>query len=111
MDLGETKQTIHQSKSFDKSYPKMYFLMNLSNCVKRYGHLCQILACFALTTHQILSSYVTQAANFQNFQLSLILHMILGKVTKFGENLLKNKKLCSSQIQIYKQIRLYRSLF
>ena len=43
-DLGETKQIIYHSKGIDESYPKMYFLLNLSHYVKRYGHLCQILA-------------------------------------------------------------------
>ena len=27
-----------------ESYPKMYLLLNLSHYIKRYGHLCQILA-------------------------------------------------------------------
>ena len=41
-DFGGTKQNIHGSKGFDESYSKMYFLLNLSHCVKRYGYLCQI---------------------------------------------------------------------
>ena len=41
MDLYKTKQIIYISKGFDKSYPKMYYLLNLSHCVKSYGHLCQ----------------------------------------------------------------------
>ena len=45
-DLRETKQIIHHSKGIDESYPKMYFLLNLSHYVKRYEHLCQILAFF-----------------------------------------------------------------
>ena len=27
---------------FEESYSKMLFLLNLSHCVKSYGHLCQI---------------------------------------------------------------------
>ena len=43
-DLCEPKQIIYHSKCIVGSYPKMYFLLNLSNYVKRYGHLCNILA-------------------------------------------------------------------
>ena len=43
-DLRETKQIIYQSKGIDESYPKMYFLLNLSHYVKSCGHFCQILA-------------------------------------------------------------------
>ena len=43
-DLRETKQIVYQSKGSDESYPKLYFLSNLSHYVKSYGHLCQILA-------------------------------------------------------------------
>ena len=32
--------------SIDESYPKMYFLLNLSIYVKSCGHFCQILAIF-----------------------------------------------------------------
>ena len=30
-------------EGLDESYPKMYVLSNLSNCVKSYGHLSEIL--------------------------------------------------------------------
>ena len=43
VDLRETKQIIYQSKGIDESYPKMYFLLNLSHYVKSCGHFCQIL--------------------------------------------------------------------
>ena len=43
-DVRETSQIIHHLKGLDKSYPKMYFLANLSNFVKSYGHLSEILA-------------------------------------------------------------------
>ena len=33
-DLRETKQIFYQSKGIDESYPKMYFLLNLSRYVK-----------------------------------------------------------------------------
>ena len=68
-DLRETKQIIYHLKGFDKSYPKMYFLLNMSHRVKSYGHLCQILACFTMRTHEIWSCHVTQVATFENFKL------------------------------------------
>ena len=40
-------------EGFDKSYPKIYFLLNLSHCLKSRGHICRILVCFTMTTHQI----------------------------------------------------------
>ena len=79
-DLGETRQIIYHSKAIDKRCPKIYFLLNLSHCVKRYGHFCQILALFTMPTHQILSCHVTQVTNFY---FVLILHLILVKVTKY----------------------------
>ena len=45
----------------------MYFLLNLSQCVKSYGHFYQNLALFTKSTHQIWSYHVTQDANFKNF--------------------------------------------
>ena len=41
-DLHETKQIIYQMKGIDESYPKMYFLLNLTNYVKSCGHFCEI---------------------------------------------------------------------
>ena len=43
----------------------MYFLLNLSNYVKSYGHLCQILAMFTMPALQIWPCHVTQEANFE----------------------------------------------
>ena len=37
---------------------------------------------FAMPTHQIWSYHVTQEANFEKVLFVLILHLILGKVTK-----------------------------
>ena len=81
--LRETKQIIYHSKGIDESYPKMYFLLNLSHYVKRYGHLCQILAFITMPAPQIWPCHMTQGANFEKFYFFLILHFILGKVTKF----------------------------
>ena len=64
-DLRETKQIIYHSKGIDESYPKMYFLLNLSHYVKSYGHLCQILAFFTMPALQIWPCHMTQEANFE----------------------------------------------
>ena len=56
-----------QIKGIDKTYPKMCFLLNLSHCVKCYGHFCQILALSTMPAHQIWSCHVTQDANFEKF--------------------------------------------
>ena len=65
VNLRETKQIIYHSKGIDESYPKMYFLLNLSHCVKSYGHLCQFLAFFTMPALQIWPCHVTQGANFE----------------------------------------------
>ena len=44
----------------------MYFLLNLSHCVKGYGHFCQILAFFMMLAYQIWSCHVIQDADFEN---------------------------------------------
>ena len=64
-DLRETKQIIYHWKGTDESYPNMYFLLNLSHYVKRYGHLCQILAIFMMPAPKTWPCHVTQEANFQ----------------------------------------------
>ena len=47
---------------------------------------------FTKTTHQIWSCHVTLASNSENFYFSPNSILNLGKVAKFRENLLKNKK-------------------
>ena len=42
-DVREISQIIYHSKGLDESYLKMQVLSNLSNFVKRYGHLSEIL--------------------------------------------------------------------
>ena len=49
----------------------MYILLNLSHCVKSYGHFCQILSLFTMPTYQIWSCHVPQDANFENFLFCL----------------------------------------
>ena len=41
---GEASHIIRHSKGLDESYPKMEVLSNLSDFVKSYGHLSEILA-------------------------------------------------------------------
>ena len=76
-------EIVCHSKSFNNSYPKMYFLLNLSLYVKSYGHFCQILALFTMPTHQIWSYHLTKLQISELFYFFLILHLLLGKVTKF----------------------------
>ena len=42
-DVQETSQIINHWKGLDDSYPKMCILSNLSDFVKYYGHLSEIL--------------------------------------------------------------------
>ena len=42
-DVREISQIIYHSKVLGESYPKMQVLSNLSNFVKSYGHLSEIL--------------------------------------------------------------------
>ena len=43
-DVQETSQIIYRLKGLDKSYPERYGLPNLSNFVRNYRHLSEILA-------------------------------------------------------------------
>ena len=43
-DVRETSKILYHSKGLEESYSKMYVLSNLSNFVKSYGHLREILA-------------------------------------------------------------------
>ena len=58
--------------------------------------LCQKLWAFmsssTMITHQIWSCHVTLATNFENFYFSLNSILNFTKITKFGQNWLKNKK-------------------
>ena len=44
VDVLETSQIINHLKGLDDSYSKMYVLSNLSDFVKSYGHLSEILS-------------------------------------------------------------------
>ena len=43
-DVREIRQILYHSKGFNESYSKMYVLSNLSDFVKSYGHLSEILS-------------------------------------------------------------------
>ena len=47
--------------------------------------------------YQFWSCHMTLAANFENFYFQPNFALILGKVTKFGENWLKNRKIKSKK--------------
>ena len=61
--------------------------------------LCQkvwtFMSSFTMTNHQIWSCHVTLAANFKNFYFLPASILNFRKVTKFGGNWLKNKKVTS----------------
>ena len=71
-DLPETRQIILIWKVLIRAIQKSTFIEFEPLCLKSYGHLCQILACFIMTTHQIRSSHATQGANFEIFNFNLI---------------------------------------
>ena len=88
------KQIIYHSKGIDESYPKMYFLLNLSYYVKIFGHFCQNFGIFynAHSPNMVMSR--GPRSKFRNFfYFFLILHLILRKVTKFLMG-----KLCTSKV-------------
>ena len=75
MHVRKTKQTVNHLKGIDKSYPKIYFLLNLSHCIKSYGYLFQILALFTMS--------FDLRCKFRFYYFVLILCLLSGKVTKF----------------------------
>ena len=77
-NLRETKQIICHSK---EEPPINVLLLNLGYCVKSYGHFCQFLVLFTMSTYQIWPCHVIYNANFDVFLFCLC--SILGKVTKF----------------------------
>ena len=62
---GNQSNYISFERSYE-SYPKMQVLSNLSNFVKSYWHLSEILAFLTKITHQIWLNQVTPGANFGN---------------------------------------------
>ena len=65
-DTREGSQAVHSSKGLYKSSRKMYLSWNLSDFVKSYQHLSDILTHFEMTTNQIWLNHVTPIANFEN---------------------------------------------
>ena len=99
-DLRETKQILYHSKRIDESYPKMYFLLNLSHYIKSYGHFCQILAFFynARSPNMVMSR--DQRSKFpKKNNFFLILNLTLGKVAKFLVGKLSTSEVISQEPQ------------
>ena len=62
----------------------MYFLSNLSHCVKSYEHFCQILAFFYdARSPNIWSCHMIQDANFENLLFCLNFTFNIRKTHKF----------------------------
>ena len=66
---------IYHSKGIDDSYPKMYFLLNLSHYVKSYGHLCQIFGIFYDARSPNMAMSREPRSKFRKFYFFLILHL------------------------------------
>ena len=82
-DLRETKQIIHHSKGIDESYPKMYFLLNLSHYVKIIWAFMSNFGIFLDTRSPNMAMSRDSRSKFRKkFIVFLILHLISGKVTK-----------------------------
>ena len=64
-DVRGTSQIIYRSKGLDESYPKMYVLSNLSNFVKSFGHLSEILVFYHKHSPNMVKSR-DSGANFEN---------------------------------------------
>ena len=62
----------------------MYFLSNLSHCVKSYGYFCQVLVLFTIANSLNMVMSCDPISKFRkvNCYVFLIVHLILGKVTK-----------------------------
>ena len=66
-DLRETKQIIYHSKSIDESYPKLYFLLNLSHYVKSFGYFFNFWHFLTMPAHQVWLGHMIQEGNFEKF--------------------------------------------
>ena len=71
---------------------KVCLLLNFSQCVKSYRHFSNF-GSFTMSAQQIRSCHVAQDAILKIFHFVLILHLILGKVTKFLVEKLSTSKL------------------
>ena len=72
----------------EKSYPEMYFILNLSEWEKQYRHLKQILAHLTMTIHKERSTDVTAVANFNTFLFSPDFSLNFGESQEIASNLL-----------------------
>ena len=98
--LRETKQIIYHSKGIDESYPKMYFYWIWANMGKFMGIFRQILAFLwcQLTKygHVTWPTWSKKKISKICYFVS-ILHLILGKVTKFQAGKLSSSKFISQK--------------
>ena len=84
-------QTNYISFENYENYAKIWLLLNLSQCAKSYGHFSQILAFFYARSPWS----VPKMQMSKMFYFVLILHLILGKVTKFLADMLSISKVIS----------------
>ena len=75
----------------------MCFLLNLSYCVKSYGHFCQILALYDAHSLNMVMPRDPRCKFRKIFYFVLILYLILGKVTKFPVEKLSTSEVISQK--------------
>ena len=78
-----TPDKLYIIRKDNKSYSKMCCLLNLSRCVKSYGHFCQILAFYDAHSLNMVMSRGPRCSFQKFFYFVLILYLIFEKVTKF----------------------------
>ena len=79
-DVRETSQIIYHSKCLYENYPNMYVLSNLSNFIKSYGHLSEILAISPQALTKYGNGHVTFGANFETLWPSSYLALNFRKI-------------------------------
>ena len=89
----------------------MYFLLNLSHYVKRFGHFGQILAFFTMPAHQTWSCHVTQEANFENFLFCPNSTFNIRKIHKFLVEKLSNSEVIRQKPQGGWKTELYMLMY
>ena len=77
----------------------MYFLLNLSRYVKRYGHLCQIWLFYDARSPNMAMSHDPRSKFRKKIYFFLILHLILGKAAKFVVEKLSTSEVTSQKPQ------------
>ena len=103
MENNENMQTSAES---NKTYIVRKVLMRAIQKCNFLLKLWAFMSTFVMTTHQIWSCHVTLAKNFEHVNFPLILFLNFRKVTKFGGNWLKNKKVTGKEQKSHVQIGL-----